>query len=135
MADIATKIQDFHNINDDIKLKKELKKKDFLVDYIINLRSRVEELESYNIIAKRVQMLERSQQYNRRESIELAGIPTSVPDEDLGQTSLSILSQIGVEEINSWQIHACHRLKNKKNTIIRFTTRKWADLTIHNRNK
>ena len=58
------------------------------------VRSRVEELESYSIITKRVEMLvERSHmnhvQYNRRESIEIDGIPTSVCDEDLENTTLT----------------------------------------------
>ena len=30
------------------------------------------------------------------------------------------------------QVHACHRLRNKKNTIIRFVNRKSADIALHN---
>ena len=113
------KILESKDVDDDTKLRKELKKKDYtkesLVNYIISLRSRVEELESYSILTKRVEMLERSYmnhvQYNRRESIEIDGIPTSVCDEDLENTT--ILAEIGVPDIQPWQVHACHRLKNK----------------------
>ena len=139
--DEVGKILESKDVDDDTKLRKELKKKDYtkesLVNYIVSLRSRVEELELYIIITKRVVMLERSHmshaQYNKRESIEIDGIPTSVCDKDLENTTLSILAEIGVPDIQPWQVHACHRLKNKKRTIIRFSTRKWADMALHNR--
>ena len=101
------------------------------------MRGRVEELESYRAIAKRVEMLERSHfkhlQYNRRESIEIAGIPESVSDKELENKSLLILNIIGVDKVEPWQVHACHRLKNKKNTIIRFVSRKIADSALYKR--
>ena len=105
--------------------------------YIQHLRGRVEELEAYRIIAKRVEMIERSHfkhlQYNRRESIEIAGIPDSVNDKDLENKSLQILGSIGVDKVEPWQVHACHRLKNKRNTIIRFISRKTADSALYKR--
>ena len=58
--------------------------KDLLVGYIQHLRGCVEELESYQLIAKRMEILEcshyKSLQYNRRELIEITGIPDTVPD-------------------------------------------------------
>ena len=141
--DEVGRILESKNVDDDTKLRKELKKKDYtkesLVNYIVSLRSRMEELESYSIITKQVEMLERSHmshvQYNRCESIEIDGISTSVCDEDLENTTLSFLAEIGVPDIQPWQVHACHRLKNKKHTIIRFSTMEWADKALHNRKK
>ena len=55
--------------------------------YIQHLRGCMEELESYQLSAKRVEILERSHykslQYNRRESIEIPDIPDTVPDKEL----------------------------------------------------
>ena len=120
-------------IAEENKLKK--LNKDKLVGYITTLRKRVEELEAYKDIEKRVVELEKShircQQYNRRESIEIYGIPEDVVNLEI--TTLAILNEIGVNNIHPWQVHACHRMKNKNVTIIRFITRKFADLAIHNR--
>ena len=114
--DEVGRILESKDVDDDTKLRKELKKKDYtkesLVNYIVSLRSHMEELESYSIITKRVEMLERSHmrhvQYNRRESIEIDGIPTSVCDEDLENTTLWIFAEIGVPDIQPWLVHACH---------------------------
>ena len=74
-------------------------------------------------------------QYNRRESIEIAGIPETVTDECLEETTLGILEAIGVPKIEPYQVHACHRLKKRNNTIIKFTSRKFADAALHYRSK
>ena len=91
------------------KLKKDFNK-DSLVGYIQHLRGRVEELEAYRIIAKRV----------GRDSIEIAGIPESINDKYLENKSLQILGSIGVDKVEPCQVHACHRLKNKRNTITNY---------------
>ena len=84
-------------------------------------------------------MLERSHcsslQYSRREPIEISVIPLTMADKDLENKPLEILESIGVAKINPLNIHACHRLKNRNNTILRFTTRKIADSALHNRGK
>ena len=73
------------NSSDLAKLK--TSNKDQLLAYIDTLRGKVDELQSYQLVAKRVQLLERSQlnslQYNRRESIEIHGIPRSVEEGDV----------------------------------------------------
>ena len=93
--------------------------KEDLTNYVNHLRDKVDELQSYQLIAKRVEMLERSHilslQYNRRESLEIYGIPENICDKDLESKALNILTEIGVTKIQHWQVHACHRLKNKKN--------------------
>ena len=112
-------------------------KKDFC-NYIVGLRNKLEELESYRLISKRVELLERNltshMQYNRRESIEISGLD-KINNNDLEKTIVGILEDIGVGKIESWQVQACHRLKNPKNVIIKFVSRKHAALAIHNRKK
>lgn len=77
-------------------------------------------------------------QYNRRECIEIAGIPETVLDVNLEDTALKIFSTIDVE-VEKHQIHACHRLPKKqgsvlpKRTIIRFVNRKTAELIKRNK--
>ena len=113
--------------------------KDELLGYISTLRGKVEELQSYQLIAERVKLLERSHlrslQYNRRESIEICGLPETIKDDDLEQTCLQILEDIDCGKIKKSSVHACHRLKNRDKTIIRFVNRKHADLALHNKKK
>ena len=119
------------------QLEKNSKKE--LVSLVNHLTSRIEELESYRLVADRVRALEKSHvsllQYVRRESIEIHDIPETVADDKLEETCLSVLEEIGCGKIKSFRVHACHRLKNKKKTVIRFTTRKHADAALHNRGK
>ena len=88
-------------------------KKDFC-NYIVGLRNTLEELESYRLILKRVELLERNlishMQYNRRESIEISGLD-KINNNDLEKTTVGILEDIGVGKIESWQVQACHRLQ------------------------
>ena len=118
------------------QLERNNNKKD-LVELVTRLKLRVEELESYKLIADRVRDLERSQvslmQYVRRESIEIHDIPESVKDEKLEDTCLDILEQIGCGKIKKYRVHACHRLKNRSKTVIRFLTRKHADQALWKR--
>ena len=116
---------------------KKFSKKD-VCNYIVGLRNKLEELESYRLISKRVKLLERNlishMQYNRRESIKISGLD-KINNNDLEKTTVGILEDIGVGKIESWQVQACHRLKNPKNVIIKFVSRKHAALAIHNRKK
>ena len=73
-------------------------------------------------------------QYTRRESLVISGIPESISQNDLELTVLDILRSIGVN-ITSYEITACHRLFNKNNrypprTIIRFVNRKVVELSV-----
>ena len=120
------------------QLEKSNNKKD-LCQFISHLRSRVEELESYKLISKRVQMLEKTLvshiQYNRRESIEIHNLPPAVKDDELEAKCLEVLEDIGCGKIKRSKVHACHRMKNRDKTIIRFVNRKFADLALHNKAK
>ena len=79
--------------------------------YIVGLRNKQEELESYCIISKHVEFLERNvinnMQYNRRESIEISGLE-KVNNNDLEKTTVDILEDVGIRKIELWQIQACH---------------------------
>ena len=119
------------------KLKKSNKEE--LVGYISFLRNKVDELQSYQLIAKRVQLMEKtivnSLQYQRRESVEFYGLPDSITDDKLEENCLNILEEIGCGKIQSSDVQACHRLKNRRKTIIRFVNRKNANSALHNRSK
>ena len=69
-------------------------------------------------------------QYVRRESLIISGIPDKIDQRHLEETVIRILRSIGVQTISSYEISACHRLHKKGNnrypaqTIVRFTNRK-----------
>ena len=110
-----------------------------LVNMIKFLRGRVEELTSYQLISKRVLMLEKTlvshMQYNRRESFEIHNLPPAIEDNALEGTCLDLLEDIGVPRPKPEDVVACHRLKNKSKTIIRFVNPKNVDMALHNRAK
>ena len=63
-------------------------------------------------------------QYPRRECIEVAGIPSSVSDDNLKNKVLKIFDKLGVP-INPNNIEACHRIKKDSDmTIVKFNKRK-----------
>ena len=78
-------------------------------------------------LMKRVVTLERelhlTEQYSRRNCIEIVGIPESVSDNDLEMKTCEILEAIGVN-IEADNIEACHRLKKKNRTIVKVVNRK-----------
>ena len=135
MSTNSTQQHEFHEL-DDATLT--TKKKSELVAYIGRLRGKVEELESYNLIAQRVQLLERSvlgsMQYQRRESIEIHNIPDTVTKEKLEDYCCDLLTDIE-NPVQPHEIHACHRRNNPTKTIIRFVNRKLADNCLFNRSK
>ena len=126
------------NAANSVKLKSSYNKDD-LCGYITFLRGKVEELQSYQLIAKRVQLLERtlvnSLQYNRRESIEIHGLPEAIEDNKLEETCLNILDDIGVGKVSPMSVVGCHRLKNRSKVILRFVNRKHAYKALHNKKK
>ena len=77
------------------------------------LDNKVKELET------KIEKLERDfnqlAQYNRRESIEITGLPDSILQKDLENVCINLLRRIGVNNLESFEISACHRLKTKSN--------------------
>ena len=62
-------------------------------------------------------------QYSRRDTIEVLGIPSSIRDQDLEDKVRNVFREIGVN-INERDIQACHRLREKDRTIVKFVNRK-----------
>ena len=80
-----------------------------------------------------------TQQYQRRENIEISGIPSHVQDRDLENFVIHrVLRKIGLNQLDSYEIVACHRLgrsspERPANVIVRFVNRKRAHQAIANR--
>ena len=66
-----------------------------------------------------------NQQYSRRDTLEIVGLDMSIADNDLEKEVTKVLDDIGVT-VRPDQIQACHRLYDKKRTIIKFVNRKTA---------
>ena len=64
-----------------------------------------------------------TQQYSRRDTLEIAGIPQSIEDSELEKKACDLFGEIGVP-ITPSQIQACHRLYDRKRVIIKFQNRK-----------
>ena len=81
------------------------------------------------------------QQYNRKESIEVSGIPENILQKDLENTMIGVLRRVGLWGLESYEIAACHRLKRKVNNektsrvIIRFINRKRTYKCLENRKR
>ena len=60
------------------------------------------------------------EQYSRRSSIEIQGIPKTVKDEELESKVIDVFSGLNIS-ISSKDVEDCHRPgKDDKNTIVRF---------------
>ena len=62
-------------------------------------------------------------QYSRRDTLKIVGIPNSVGNSVLEETVRDVFKKIGVE-IDERDVQACHRLKEKERTIVKFVNRK-----------
>ena len=108
-----------------------------------NLRYEIDELktqleETWEATEALERDLGQFQQYNRRQNVEISGLPESIPNAELENVIISILRRIGVYQLEAHEIVACHRLKKKKNdktcpVIIRFVNRKRALQCLYNR--
>ena len=78
-----------------------------------------------------------SQQYSRRESLEVSGLSDSVEDGELEGTVLKVFKKIGVT-IDPTLVQACHRLNTRsspKKVIIKLCSRKDVEKVLLNKNK
>ena len=57
-------------------------------------------------------------QYSRRDTIEVAGTPSSIGDQDLENIMHNMFGEIGVN-INERDIQACHQLRAKDKMIVK----------------
>ena len=62
-------------------------------------------------------------QYCRRDTLEIVGIPNSIDNSVLEETVRGVFKKIGVE-IDERDVQACHRLKEKDRTIVKFVNRR-----------
>ena len=68
--------------------------------------------------------LNKQDQYNRRNILDIQQIPDSVPDDQLEEKVIEIFNQINVK-INAFDTEDCHGMgKSKKTTIVRFLEKK-----------
>ena len=101
----------------------------YLVDENKKLKQRV-----YNLECE----VFKSQQYNRRNNIEINGIPDDVSDAGLENKVKEVLKQIDVD-VESHEIEASHRLVKSSNgaktVIMKFVNRKTCEKIFHNKTK
>ena len=78
----------------------------------------------------------KSEQYNRRNNVEISGISNEVSDQNLEQTLIGICKDSGIE-VNPLDIEGCHRLplgRNATNTtkrvIVKFVNRKHSEAML-----
>ena len=125
----------------DEKTLKEFKKV-HLIELVLELQKEKTALsiqgETIQKLDSRVVQMERSQflyeQYGRRESIEISGIPPAIgkdkKTDDLENAVIDIFHEAGAQvhgnQLTQDQISACHRIGKKGITIIRFVNRKFA---------
>ena len=62
-------------------------------------------------------------------------MPHPIPNKRVESYCLDVLGDIGCGDIQEKDVHACHRLRNKGNIIIRFVNRKHADKALYKRKK
>ena len=102
---------------------------DAIINKIVSLESKLKQIENENqqyreeidklkfdleMTCKAVDTLGKGlnkfEQYNCRENIEIDGIPDSVRNDELEAVVINILRRIGVHHLEEWEIVACHRL-------------------------
>ena len=120
------------NINRELsELRNDFKKIESELSVSKNVNSKLHE---------RVVALERqcwgNNQYSRRECLEITGVPDSVSNDDLEETTIKIFDKLDVA-IDPSNIEDCHWLKSNgpKKVIIKFARRKDANLVRKNKNK
>ena len=115
-------------------------RKDHLVELVLELQKEKNALmiqgETIKTLDDRVVQMERSQflyeQYGRRESAEITGIPVNIGKDktdsyDLEAAVIDVWNEAGAKvhgnELTHDQIAACHRIGKKGITIVRFVNR------------
>ena len=130
----------FNNINDKpVTIKSGFKKNldDLVAESLSKIKDSITEAlhEENSLLHQKIEKLDshisvleidsnKQDQYNRRNHLDIQGIPDSVPDDQLEEKVIKIFNQINVK-INTFDIEDCHRMgKSKKTNIVRFVNRK-----------
>jgi len=120
-------------------------KLDELLSQFSALSSKIEMMESKiaiadtttSILVKEVKHLQKelyaSQQYSRRECVEIVGIDKEIKDDDIEEKICEILEQINVDVDAEADIQACHRVRKKGTVIVKFTNRKTVGAIFKNK--
>ena len=97
---------------------------DDLKEENLKLQNKVEKLEEQLLEPDRKN--NHLDQYNRRNNLEIQGIPTNITDDESEGKVIDIFSCLGIG-VKGSDIEDCHRLgyANPKNTIVRFVNRKF----------
>ena len=74
------------------------------------------------VVKAKIQCRENAQ-YSRRETLEVVGIPNSIDNSVLEEMVCGAFKKIGVE-IYERDVQACHHLKEKERTIVKYLNRK-----------
>ena len=89
-----------------------------------------------NLLNKQVKDLEirlsKSEQYSRRECLEVAGMPLTIQQSDLELKILKVFEEIGVK-IEPENVEACHRIGKKGRAIIKLSRRKDVHKVLSNK--
>ena len=91
-----------------------------------------------SLLVNRIKDLEvrcgKSEQYSRRECLEIVGIPASVTQQNLESKVLNIFDAIGAP-VDDRDVEACHRIGKNNRTIIKLSKRKNAHTILRNKKK
>ena len=88
----------------------------------LKLQQKFEKLE--NRIYELESDLNKKDQYNRRNNIEIQGIPSDINDNFLEDKVIEMLGEVDIVATKS-DIDDCHRLGKNSNTTVRFVNRKF----------
>ena len=117
---LQTQVDDLNSVNKTLVVENaELRK---VFDIMSKHNERLEKLEKE---------FNRNLQYQRRDTIEITGIPKAIPVEDLETEVVKIYNAAMVkvhgQTLRPLDIQACHRIGKKKEvTIVKFVSRKFA---------
>ena len=115
-----------------------------LQDKIKKLEKRLNDVEwdvdeNFNKIEEIEEKVESTNQYGRRNNIEISGIPNVIDDDNLEGKIIEVFDKININ-ISKTDIEACHRLPPPKNNsngnkkvIIRFANRKICKKAFNNK--
>ena len=90
----------------------------------LKLQQKFEKLE--NRIYKLESDLNKKDQYNRRNNIEIQGIPSDINDNYLEDKVIEMFCEVDIVATKS-DIEDCHRLGKNSDTILRFVNRKFCN--------
>ena len=120
----------FSDIRDEIIIKNLQNENKRLNDEVSQLKEKIISIESKSNSVE---------QYDRRNNMEINGIPNSISDDNLESTVINVLSKATNVHVTADDIEACHRIgkskENSKKTIVRFINRKHFKCALVNRKK